>query len=62
MAEIAWELVFREHPHVRTFDMYQRKAEFGDLHQRQYDRVRWLKSKAIERVNELVPEDSQDSV
>lgn len=61
MTEIAWELVYREHPHARTFDEAQRKAEFDDLHRKQYSRVRWLKSHAVERVSELLPVDSQDS-
>lgn len=61
MAKIAWELVYRDYPHVRALDAAQRKAEYGDLHKKAYARVRWLKSKAIERVNELIPQDSQDS-
>ena len=61
LTEVAWELVYREHPHVRTLAASQREAEYGDWHRKAYNRVRWLKSKAIELVNELAPEDSQDS-
>lgn len=61
MTRIAWELVYRDYPHVRTLDAAQRKAEYGDLHKKAYNRVRWLKSHAIERVSEMLPENSQDS-
>lgn len=34
---------------IGLHDPVQRKAEYGDPHKQAYDRVRWLKSRAIER-------------
>jgi len=59
MTEIAWEFVYQDFPEAQALDLKTRKADYGDVHKKAYQRVRWLKSKALDSVNILAPEPSQ---
>lgn len=60
-SEIAWEFVYRDHPHAALLDKKSRKVEYGDLHKTAYARVRWLKTKALDAVSKLGYQPSQES-